>query len=233
MEGGIVRRNEYLRRIDGMTFGKDPAQGFFVENRFIHPDLRMQFVMPEGWATQNAPTAVIAQSPDRDAIMQLTLGEGATPEEAATAFFDQEGIENRGARRTNVNGLPAVEAAFRVSTQQGVLDGQVLFVRHGDLVYRFMGYTVSSKMGTYAPTFERALGSFAPMNESRWINLQPKKIEIVEVPTEMTIERFFQRFPSTVTLATIVVINGMDPGEVIPAGTLVKRVTGEGVPGDD
>ena len=40
--------------------------------------------------------------------MQLTLGEGTTPEEAADAFFDQEGIERLGARSRTVNGLRAV-----------------------------------------------------------------------------------------------------------------------------
>jgi predicted Zn-dependent protease len=60
IEGGIVGDEEYLQRIDGMMFGKDPAQGFFVEGRFVHPELRFQFRFPEGWATQNAPTAVLA-----------------------------------------------------------------------------------------------------------------------------------------------------------------------------
>ncbi|MCL7971351.1 MAG: M48 family metalloprotease [marine benthic group bacterium] len=233
IEGGIVRDDEYLRRIDGMMFGKDPAQGFFVEGRFVHPDLRLQFRFPEGWATQNAPTAVLAQSPERDAVMQLTLAEGSTPEDAATEFFSQQGIERLGARSRTVNGLPAVQGTFRVETQDGALDGQVLFVRHAELVFRFMGYTPSSRMGTYAVTFERSLESFAPMNEERWIGLEPRRLDIVRVPAEMTAERFFMRFPSTVTLETVRVINGWEAGHVIPEGTLVKRVVGEGVPGDE
>ncbi len=233
IEGGIVRDEEYLQRIDGMMFGMDPAQGFFVEGRFVHPELRFQFRFPEGWATQNAPTAVLAQSPEQDAVMQITLGEGATPEEAANAFFGQEGIERLGARSTRVNGLRAVQGTFRVTTQQATLDGQVLFVKHGDLVYRFMGYTPTSRMGTYAVTFERSLASFAPMDEERWINLEAKNLEIVRVPNEMTAERFFMRFPSTVSLETVRLINGWDEGHVIPAGTQAKRVVGEGVPGDE
>jgi predicted Zn-dependent protease len=78
IEGGISRREEYLRRIDGMMFGLDPAQGFFIENRFIQPEMRVQFEFPEGWASQNAPTQVLAQSPGRDAVMQVTLAEGDT-----------------------------------------------------------------------------------------------------------------------------------------------------------
>jgi predicted Zn-dependent protease len=97
-----------------------------------------------------------------------------------------------------VNGLPAVQGTFRIATDDGDLAGQVMFVRHRDLTFRFMGYTPSSRMGTYAVTFERALESFAPMNEERWINLQPRRIDIVRAENEMTVERFFQRYPSTV-----------------------------------
>lgn len=233
VESGRLRRDEYLRRIDGMVFSQDPAQGFFIENRFLHPDLRIQFEFPAGWNVQNAPTSVLAQSPDRDALMQVTLAGGDTPEAAAAEFFDQQGIERRGSRSRTVNGLPAVQGTFRIETEQGTLDGQVLFVRHRDLTYRFMGYTPSSRMGTYAVTFERSLETFAPLTEERWINLQPKRIEIIEVPTEMTVERFYQRFPSTVSLPRILLINGLEAGDVIPAGRLVKRVVGEGVPGDE
>ena len=233
IQGGTVRRDDYLRRIDGMKFGKDPAQGFFVEGRFVHPDLRLQFRFPEGWDTQNAPTSVLAQSPEGDAVMQVTLAEGDTPAAAADAFFGQQGIESLGTRSRTVNDLPAVQGAFRVTTQQGTLDGQVMFIEHRDLVFRFMGYTTTSRMGTYAVTFERALESFAPMNEERWINLEPRRLEIVEVPAEMTAERFFQRFPSTVTLDTVLRINGWDQGQIVPAGILAKRVIGEGVPGDE
>ena len=108
-----------------------------------------------------------------------------------------------------------------------------MFVKHGDLVFRFMGYTTTSRMGTYAVTIERSLESFAPMNEERWISLEPKRLEITRVPDEMTAERFFQRFPSTVSLDTIRQINGWEQGHVIEAGSLAKRVVGAGVPGDE
>ena len=231
--GGLVRRDEYLRRIDGMMYGKDPAQGFFVDGRFVHPTLRLQFRFPEGWNTQNAPTSVLAQSPERDAVMQVTFAEQDSPEAAAQAFFDQQGVERRGSRSRTVNGLPAVQATFRVATDQQTLEGIVLFVEHRDQVFRFMGFTTPSRMGTYAVTFEQALETFAPMNERRWIDLEPKRLDIVRLPEAMTGETFFQRYPSTVTLDTMLGINGWETEQERPAGTLVKRVVGEGVPGDE
>ena len=83
----IVGRDEYLRQIDGITFGEDPRQGFFEGATFYHPDMRFQLQFPEGWKTQNTPSAVVAVSPKEDAIIQLGLaGTHAAPRGGAASF---------------------------------------------------------------------------------------------------------------------------------------------------
>src|SRR5688500_990233 len=42
-----VGRSEYLRQIDGITFGEDPRQGFFQGGTFYHPDMRFQLQFPD------------------------------------------------------------------------------------------------------------------------------------------------------------------------------------------
>jgi predicted Zn-dependent protease len=49
LEGGNVRREAYLKRLDGMTFGENPREGFFRENAFYHPDLRFRMELPQGF----------------------------------------------------------------------------------------------------------------------------------------------------------------------------------------
>ena len=56
-----------------MTYGEDPRQGFFEGGTFYHPDLRFQLTFPQGWKTQNGAEAVMAGSPQQDAIIQLSL----------------------------------------------------------------------------------------------------------------------------------------------------------------
>jgi len=68
--GRVVRRDEYLRRLDGMTFGPNPREGFFRGQLFLHPDLRFQIRFPDGWKTSNQKRAVLAQSPEQDGLMQ-------------------------------------------------------------------------------------------------------------------------------------------------------------------
>src|SRR5205814_5834269 len=91
-EGMKVKRDEYMRLIDGIVFGDDPRQGFFKGDVFYHPGLRFQWTLPKGWQHQNAPQAVAAASPKQDAILQLTPAGKLSPEEAAKMIFSQQGI---------------------------------------------------------------------------------------------------------------------------------------------
>src|SRR3546814_7831936 len=41
-----------------MTWDDDPAQGVVRGNRFLHPDLRLEFSVPQGYGIQNGSSAV-------------------------------------------------------------------------------------------------------------------------------------------------------------------------------
>lgn len=228
--GGTVRRNEYLRRIDGLVVDEDPVQGYFQNDRFLHPDLRFQFNFPAGWEHQNKPSAVTAVSPNEDAILQMTLAVGQTPTEAAEQFFKGEGVRRTSSANRTINGLAAVMGSFRASTRGGTLEGLVLFIRHDDLTYQLLGYSPSSRFGQYSPQFERALESFAPLTDSRLLDVEPKRIDIVEVPESMTVETFNDRYPSTIDFDELLLLNGWTAGQRVEGGSLVKRVTGTGGP---
>lgn len=228
--GGIVRRNEYLRRIDGLVHGPDPRAGYFRDDVFIHPDMRFRLAFPGNWQRQNLPVAVMAISPDQDAMIELTLVEGQSASQAAQQFWNMEGLQRMGSSSQTVNGLPAVLGRFRVQTQQGVLEGLVMFVEHGGQTFRIMGYTTAQQFGRYSPTFETSLTSFAPENDSRLLNVEPRRIDIVEVPSSMTVETFRERYPSTIEFDDVMLLNGWTAGDRLEAGQLAKRVVGTGGP---
>jgi len=46
----------------------------------------------------------------------------------------------------------------------------------------------------------------------------------------MTAEEFVLRYPSTEESEAVLDLNGLLPGDTIPAGTLLKRITGTGGP---
>jgi predicted Zn-dependent protease len=119
---------DFMTRIEGMVYGENPRNGFFRENQFLHPDLRFRLDFPQGWQTQNMSQAVLAGSPQQDALIQLTLATG-TPDQAANAFFGQQGIAASQVSRQTINGLSAVTGYFQAQTQQGQLAGFATFIR--------------------------------------------------------------------------------------------------------
>ena len=226
----IVRRDEFLRHIDGLVWGEDPRQGYFIGQRFVHPELAFEFTLPDGWNKRNSQTAVLAGSPEQDAMIQLTAGNG-TPEQAAEEFLSRDGIEKTGISRRTVNGLPAVLATFSTLTRrQAVIEGIAMFVEHGGLTYALLGYAPSSKVGRYSAALERTFESFAPVTDQALLTVVPKRIEVVSVSEDMTAEEFVLRYPSTEESEAVLDLNGLLPGDTIPAGTLLKRITGTGGP---
>src|SRR2546428_6444099 len=159
--GAAVNRDTYLRRLDGLVFGNDPREGYFKENQFFHPDLRFRVTFPEGWTTNNGKQAVIAVSPQQDAMVEVSVAKEPTADAAARAFLAQQGLTSGYPVRTSVGGLPAVTAGFAAATDNGTLRGTVLFVEHGGAVYRLVGYATDARWPRVQVTVEPAVQSFA------------------------------------------------------------------------
>ena len=222
-----VNAREYLQRVNGLVYGADPRNGFFQGNTFYHPDLRFQITLPSGWQGQNLSQAVIAVSPQQDGIIQLTLAQGNSPEAAARAFLSQQGIQAGQASQQTVNGVPAVASTFQAQTEQGVIQGLAAFFTYNGATYQVIGYAPAQRFGAYESAFRQSLGSFAPVTDSRVLNVQPKKLNVVSLPQQMTLAEFAQRNPSTIPLAELAIVNQVeDPNKALPAGTPVKQVTG-------
>lgn len=222
---GQVDRDRYLQAIDGIVFGENPRNGFFRGSTFLHPELEFVIQLPAGWQTQNLAQVVMAGSPDQDAIMQLTLAEGDSPDAAAQQFFAQEGIRTGDRSSNAVNGLQARWGYFAVTTQDGQeIRGLATFIAYGGNVYQLLGYTVAARIGSYDPVFRDSFSSFDRLTDPEALNVQPKRIEIVELDRAMTLQTFGQRYPSTVDVKILALINGVDEGETLAAGRKVKRV---------
>jgi predicted Zn-dependent protease len=223
----IVGRDEFLRQIDGMTFGEDPRQGFFEGSMFYHPDMRFQLQFPEGWKTQNMPSAVVAVSPKEDAMIQLGLAGTTPPREAATKFLNQQGIKAGDGSTRSINGNPAATSYFQAQTQQGVLEGIVSFISYGGRTFALMGYTPQGNLGNYDGAFRTAINSFDQLRNSAALSVKPATLELVKLTREMTLAQFNQAYPSTTGMTELAIINELEgPESVVPRGRTLKRVVG-------
>ncbi len=230
--GLMVRRNEYLRRVDNLAYGTDPREGFFQGSRFVHPDLRFQVNFPQGWKTQNLPESVAGVSAGQDAAMQLSLDSAGSARQGMQALAAGQGIQVANQASQTFNGIPTVSGVFQAQTDQGVVTGIAEFLDYGGRTYRILAYAPSQAFPSYRPALEQALHSFAPLTDPALLGVQPRRIRLTAADRRMTLSDFNARFPSTIGVDELAIINQLPDGSAfVSAGTLVKRVLGSGVPG--
>lgn len=228
--GTAVNRDPYLRRLDGLIFGPDPRQGFFREERFLHPELRFQIAFPVGWRTSNQRQAVLAQSPSQDALIQLTLAEEPTPSRAVSAFVGRQGIRAGAVRSHAINGLPAASARFEAITQRDTLAGVASAVAYEGNVYRVVGLAAATRWARYELAVTGSIETFDRLTDRAALAVQPLRLEIVTLDRPMTLREFAARYPSQVSLESLALLNGVEPAGQLEAGRLVKRVVGGPLP---
>jgi len=225
---GTVNRNGYLSKIDGMVFGEDPRQGYFIGTRFYHPELAFQLTFPDGWQTMNTRQFVAAVSPEQDAIVQLTLARGDSAADAEREFFASQAVERGGVWNDNFHDFRTVPTEQRPT----VVRGLVGFLELEGRVYQLVGYTREDRWSTHQNVTRSSLASFAPLADRRYLDVSAKRIALAELPDRMTIAMFNQQSPSTVDVEALAIVNGVEPNVMLERGTLVKRVVGGQLPED-
>jgi predicted Zn-dependent protease len=229
--GRAVSREEYLRSVDHVVFGQSPREGYFLGSTFVQPALGFEIRFPDGWKTAKGRSSVEAIAPSQDAVLILSLSGETSWRKAAREFFLHEGSQSGETLLTEVNGLPGVVRTFAVTgTDAGDLQGVAAFVEHGGRVHQILGITRSRDWPNYQQSLTAAVESFRPETDRRLLDVQPKRLEIVTLPTAMTLEELSRQYPSTVDLKTLALINQADAGTRFAAGEEVKRVVGGELP---
>jgi predicted Zn-dependent protease len=93
-----------------------------------------------------------------------------------------------------------------------------------------LGYTKQGGLSTYGNTFIESMGSFGELTDPSALRVQPAKLKIVRIDQPMTVSEFNARYPSSISLDKLALINGVDPGGKIPAGAAKQVVGGTSEP---
>ena len=228
---GRVGRDEYLDRIDGLVYGVDPRQGFFRDARFLHPDLAFELTFPAGWETVNQRTLVAAVAPGERAVMVLeVVPEAGSPEAELRELLAQQGISGGPVRNQASVGVEMARATFTATSEQASLAGEVAFARRGDVVYRILGYADRADWRTHSTAVEAAISSFRQLTDPAALAVEPHRIDIVTLPSAMSLSTYLSRSPGPVEVDVLARLNRVTPGEVLPAGSRIKRVVGAALP---
>jgi len=224
---GELGRARYLEHLDGMRFGDSPSEGFVRGNRFLHPELRFAFEVPEGFRLINRPDKVAAVGPD-DAQIVFTADQPDRRLDPATYLTDVWGRNARLAQvqRIDVNGKPGAVALTRVRTKGGQRDVRLVAVRWNDRrFYRFMFVTPSAQSEQYNTAFRRTTHSLRELGADEAAKLEPLRLRIHTVQPGETVASLAERFPhGDFRERRFRVLNGLDEGDTLETGDKVKLV---------
>jgi predicted Zn-dependent protease len=129
-------------------------------------------------------------------------------------------------RATDVNGLRAVAGNFQALAGQTEIAGAAVFVEHGGRVFQLIGYTGAADWSRHGRTLSQAVQSYGPLRDRSALEVEPRRVRVVPVSGELTVEEFTRRNPSSVPAATVALINHLTPGDTLKAGQLAKQVVG-------
>jgi predicted Zn-dependent protease len=213
-----------------MVYGENPRMGYFQDGLFIHPDLEFVLQFPEGWQTHNARDAVSGISADQDALIQLRGAEG-TAAEAARKFFAQEGLVASPSTQSTIHGNRAVSAEFTAQTSEGAsVRGIATFIEYGGATWEITAFAVAARFASYSAAFQRSTQSFARLTNAAALAVQPMRVRIEHAARAMSLQQFQTQLPSSISLAELAIINGLQESAQLRAGQSIKRVMGTAAP---
>ena len=224
-------RETFLRALDGLVVGPDPAGGVFDGPRFVHPGLDLVLRFPEGWTLSNQPAAVVAVSPKRDAAIALEMAAPAVSLEARVrADASAQGLEAVGFDALRIGGSPAmrVVGVAPTSLEGGVPTGpgtvalDVTWVARSDAIYRITGRASQERFRRYAGSFLAAAKSFRRLTPAEREGVRVLRLRLVRSEPGEDLDALARRTATPWTPAEIALANGLAPGARLDEPRLLK-----------
>lgn len=223
---GAAQDTAFLRMLDGLRYDDDPAQGVVDGQTFRHPELRIKFTAPAGYAIANAPEAVTVQGQAGQA--QLTTADKASSlAGAVTQRFQTLGgqVPADRVRMTSIGGRQAAIATVTATANNQRVDATVLAIGFPNATYL---WTVITPSGSGIGPFDPLLTSFTTMTPAEASQIRGKRIRIHTVRSGDTIDSLARQMAyDDFQRERFVTLNGLDASAPLRAGQLVKLVVAQ------
>jgi predicted Zn-dependent protease len=227
----MVRRDEYLKRIDGLLWGKDAAGGVIRGNKLYHAGLRIKITFPEGWRVESAQSAIVANAPGDVATLHVRSlpmpRDGTTPEQFIQGRLGLTNLEE--GRAVTVAGKPAyITVAERAPSPYGprpVRTAVIFDPRKGKaFVFSGAGRKDLSKIAADRE-FISTIFSFDDLQPSERALTRPVAVRVIEIGSGTTVEALARRSAlSGYVVQELRLLNDLGPHDEPEVGQLFKVI---------
>ncbi len=155
---GLLNRDTFLTRIDGILYGDDPRQGVIEGSQFIHPEFRLSFTAPAGYYLVNGAAAVSINGATGQAQMASAAYNGNLESYVRQVFQTlggtQQTLAPQSLQRTTINGIPVEYGTARVKSGDGEVDVVVYAYEFANnRAFHFIAIAPVGKAGVFSPMF--------------------------------------------------------------------------------
>ncbi len=218
-------RDAFFAALNGTTYGDDPAQGVVEGERFLHPDLRLAFQVPAGFAMQNGTSAVSFSGPGGQGKFAGLAYDGNLDRYVAAAFQDVAGkstITPGPVQRRTSGGIPAATSTARVTAQSGPVDVTVVAYEFAPTrAYHFVTITPVGRAGQ----FDGMFASLRRLTDAEARAIRPRQIAVVRVARGDTIASLSARMAyGSLQQERFLTLNALAANSVLTPGMPVKLV---------
>jgi len=225
-------RDNHLGKIDGMLFGDSPREGVIDGQRFLHPELRFSYRVPEGFRIANTPGAVIARN-CRDATIAFDADE-IRRSVGMTGYIANEwaprvrGLDFRAGslEAITVNGLEAATVAGYARGDDGWLDVRLVAIRFSERrAYRFWLIVPRRELGALERDLHATVHSFRRLSREEASRVRPLLLLVVpSAPGDRVDSPAYQLPFGPYNEAMFRVLNDLGPREPLPASGYLKTL---------
>ncbi len=214
---------DLLRRLDGLLIGRNPVDGIFRGQQFLHPDLDFFIEFPPRWKTMNTRRLVGAIAPDEDALAFLGVrGKGTDPSRTAEVFVQavqrEFGIRPSRSVRVQIGQWPGHVVTLTDTSGGKPVHMHFLWVAARGLIYQMVGLAPDQ----HREALRRAAQSFRPLTPAERASITELRLKVVAAREGETLAQLSRRTQDQWKLETTAVVNGIQPGASLKQGQLVK-----------
>jgi predicted Zn-dependent protease len=225
---GIRNRDLFLSQLEGVYVDDDPAQGIIDGATFTHPDLRIQFSVPQGYLMSNGTYAVTISGSAGKAQFSGGRFNGTLDQYILRVYQDltrggQVRLNIPPPQRITINGMPAAVTTARYQSVSGPIDASVVAYQWDpQRIYHFVMLTPG---GQGVAPFAPMINSLRPISAREAAAIRPRIIHVATVRPGDTVQSLAAQMAyRDYRVDRFLALNGLGVNARLTPGQKVKLV---------
>jgi predicted Zn-dependent protease len=214
---------DFLKKLDGLYYTENPAQGIFRGKKFLHPDMNFTITFPGDWIAVNTPSLVGAYNEDQEALIFINAIGGATdPEQLGKALVDE--LQNKhkkkaeSAEPVKIGTWPGYMVKFNDTSGRETAHVYYLWVTINDLTYGLIGAGVDR----YKENLRKTVLSLRPLTSEERNSITGIRLRIAEAKSGETLAELSKRTDNVWEADYTAMINNIPEETILEKGQLIK-----------